>query len=1145
MIILNFIAKTAKKIAYIGVGMILALPAMTAEDALKPRVTLRTLPQSAQTAVVEETPTRTGDLRAAQVATWLKQTISEIQSDDASGRQSVQAPRVPQKSASIGKQDRRNVSTKSIQQNQESRDTRDVAYIAQRPYRVRAGKGGSVGYLVPAEGREYLAPTLKASIVGLERDKEITREFFRRERVLLGLSDPDQELRYRTSHVDKLGHRHLRFEQRYKGLSVFGAEVIAQTDEKGNLLSLNGAYSPMPRKLVTQPVIEVTGAESTARLSMGIPADTPLKGSGELLIYIADSRPRLAWRFRLAESQSQVWSVFVDAQTGQMQSAYNEIPSNHVVGSGSDLFGMTRSLNVWEEGGVFYMVDTSKPMYDPASNPPDPAQVSGGIIVLDANNTPADSVTLFFITSSQAIAGWLPDGVSAAYSLSETYDYFLERHGRNSLDGAGGTLLAVTRFEQNLQNAFFLPEQQIMAFGDGDNYAGALDVVGHEMTHGVIFTSADLVYQNQSGALNEAFADIFGEMVEARTDGAPDWIIGSRLNQSIRSISDPSSFSCLGAPCPQRMSEYFVTGLDNGGVHINSGIVNRAFFLLAEGLAPGAIGISDAEQIFYRTLTTKLSPLSEFIDARLAAIQSAEELFGAGSIQAQKTAEAFDAVEIFDVPTNPVPPPFPGSSGSEDSTLFVFVDPGTGLPFLGRKEAAQGDPAQGSFLSTAPVSARKPAVTGDGTLAAFVDNVNDLCLIETNPLGAEQCLGFPGLVHSVAISPDGNTFGFIFLDVLGNPDNEITIVDIPSGVDTTFQLAAPLIDGATANTIVQADVIDFTADNRFLIYDALNAIVVEGSTVGVWSIYAIDLTTGATLVIVPPILGLDIGFPNIAQTSDSHVTFDVLDVLNGVNTVYAGDLLSGSLNAIATTGDWSIPSYTGDDGAVVFSELDGGVLTGASLFRQGLAADRITPSGAATSWLGDADFNAIYRRGAFSGPVRADLNLGGTRFLSPADVNQPVVLELRVRNDGPDPATGVMVTITAPSGVIPDSDTLSICSANGTKFSCPLQDLGAGGLVAHNINFIPERRGVFRFGVSVTSDQPDPDTSNNSSFPEFELPNQAPELVLAIGAQTVTEGTAASVSVAGAFSDPDGDTLTFSETGLPASLTLSADGTIS
>ena len=235
-------------------------------------------------------------------------------------------------------------------------------------------------------------------------------------------------------------------------------------------------------------------------------------------------------------------------------------------------------------------------------------------------------------------------------------------------------------------------------------------------------------------------------------------------------------------------------------MHINSSIINRAFYLLAEGLDDDdEISLAAAEKIFYDALTMYLFQYSQFIDARLACIQAAKDLFGPESVQVQpnKVAEAFDAVEIFDAAPTPTPPPqrvpaFPGP----DASLFVYQDVG-GSPRLGRREEAQGDGVQGvqladAVLATArtPVSRNdgfvvaRPSVSRDGALAVFVNADNDICSISTNG-EEEECLGLPDdeeqpiHIYSVAISPDRRWLGLVLLDELNrNPENIIRVISL-------------------------------------------------------------------------------------------------------------------------------------------------------------------------------------------------------------------------------------------------------------------------------------------------------------------------------------------------------------------------------
>ncbi|MFL6200584.1 MAG: M4 family metallopeptidase, partial [Thermoanaerobaculia bacterium] len=774
-----------------------------------------------------------------------------------------------------------------------SRIGRDVAL------RIRPGVG------TPMEIKGTRLHPAAAVTGNMDRSVATAQQFLQQNRHILRLRNPAEELRLVSQTKDSLGLRHLKFDQHYRGLPVWPAQLIVHLDEAGDVYLLNGAYVPTPRRLLTQPAIS---AERAAKLSRDLfeGATRAYVSKAELVVYAPDDRAaRLAWRLDIDVTFEARWTVLIDAQTGVKLTAISRVQEANVLGSGKDLFGVTRPLNVWGEGGSFFMVDTSKPMYNSASAPPNPETTQGGIFVFDVKN--AEFPPAFYVNSSN-VNSWSPrDAVSAAFWLSQTHDYFLNRHNRNSLDGQGGSILGFVRLRQNFRNAFW--DGQAMFFGDGLPFAGSQDVVGHELTHGVTSNSADLVYQGQSGALNEAFSDIFGEMVEAFALGSNDWLIGSKLPQPFRSMIDPEIFGD-----PGRMSKFVQTTEDNGGVHTNSGIINRAYYLLAAGL-PGAIGASDAERIFYRALTIHLSKNSQFLDARLACMQAAEELFGAGSAQALKVAEAFDAVEVFDT-TQPPPPPNIPPVAAADSTLFLYVE--GGILKLGRRETAQGDPSQGVELA-AGLDFVRPSITGDGALAVYVNTSSDACFIASVG-GTPSCLGADGLVHSVAMSPDGSVFSFVLLDGAGNPDNRIKVVDLATDTERDFVLLAPVLDGTSQNTVIAADVMDFTASGRYLIYDAFNLLTLnDGSEIGAWSIYAIDFATNQVLMIVPPIPGLDIGFPAIAQASDNRATFEATDVESGETAVLAEDLSSGTIKTIALVADAiTVPSYTGDDSAIVF-----------------------------------------------------------------------------------------------------------------------------------------------------------------------------------------------------------------------------------
>jgi len=880
------------------------------------------------------------DARTVELALHLRERLAALQA----------TPPDPQRAA-LGALERRLGTTVTMRLRPETRTPRQLAASVLEP--------AASGFATRMLSRE-------------ERGRRTARAFLAANRALLRLDDPDRELALAAEDVDDLGRRHLRFAQQHRGVPVWPAEVVVHLDARGNVDLMDGAFVPTPAEVDPTPALDATAAVARARATLADGDGAPT-AAADLIVYApGDAAPRLAWRVELARGIAWRWLVVVDAQNGDPLTTIDLLLDENVVGSGLDLFDTTRQLNVWHEG-QYFLVDTSKQMYDPTSNPPSPDTTRGAIVVLDAHNQPPDAngqVSISQITANSPTGFTLKDGVAAAFALSETYDYYLERHARNSIDGSGGSMLAAVRFQQNFKNAFW--NGSMMVFGDALPYAGAIDVVGHELTHGVTQHTANLVYQNQSGALNEAMSDIFGESVETRTLGTTDWLVGGALpGPVLRNMADPGALTIAGTSrhYPSKMSELIqpndpflsnFNGKDNGGVHLNSGIINHAFYLLADGLPGGGIGIQAAARIFYRALTTHLVANSQFTDARLAAVQSAKEIFGDPSTEAAKTGAAFDAVEITDGGSTPPPPDFPGNDGADS---LVFLRNVSGDAVLGRLEAAQGDPAAGVPLAS-PAAVRRPAVNGAGTVAAVVSADEDLCLVRTID-GLVNCLKAPGTVHSVAMSPDGQHFGFVLNLAPGTPDNLIRVVDInDTNSAQTFPLRAPQLDGGGLDTVLYADTMDFTADNRFLVYDAFNQISVAGDNpVTLWSIYALDVQNDQTLVLIPPTPGVDIGNPALSQTSDNFLAFDAFDQTSGNSTVTAANLTTGALKPIGVvTGDIGIPSYTGDDAAIVYAVADA-TPTGASLVRQPVEADRITASGSAAGVMSDAKFGVVYRRG--------------------------------------------------------------------------------------------------------------------------------------------------------------------------------------
>ena len=293
-----------------------------------------------------------------------------------------------------------------------------------------------------------------------------------------------------------------------------------------------------------------------------------------------------------------------------------------------------------------------------------------GIVTYDAKGADTFNQAEDFVDDDSIFSGSANSvGASLHWGLEETYDYFLDRYGRHGIDGEDGRLIAYANstFEGDPNNAQW--NGNFSLFGKGDSIAAgpwvSLDIIGHELTHGVTQYSAGLIYENEPGALNESFSDIFGKMVEFYVRGPEkaDWIIGKDIGMSgfyVRSMEDPNLRGNPDTYNGALWTKYTNTPdqtNDNGGVHNNSGPQNFWFYLLCEGGSGTndfkehyfvtGIGPADAEQIAYRNLTTYLQPTSTYHEAALYSVQSAVDLFGDNSVQLQAVVDAWNAVGIY------------------------------------------------------------------------------------------------------------------------------------------------------------------------------------------------------------------------------------------------------------------------------------------------------------------------------------------------------------------------------------------------------------------------------------------------------------------------------------------------------------------
>ena len=453
---------------------------------------------------------------------------------------------------------------------------------------------------------------------------------------LFGLSPRPTELGQSRTTTDRLGMTHVSFAQMAAGHPVFGSRISVHFSRDGQEVTFISA-SVAPDVLVAETATELDADAAVARAQAALPSGE-LVGAPVLQVYagsgpiISGPDARLAWLVWLVDDSGEISSVYVvDAVDGK----------------------------------VLQILDKTTD--------------ARNRLVYNANNTTSLPGTL--VRSE----GQGPTGnadVDNAYAYSgDTYDFYSASFGRDSYNNAGATLKSTAHYGVSYRNAFWNGLQ--MVYGDG--YASAQDVVGHELTHAVTEYSAGLIYEWQSGALNEAFSDIMGESVEWFKKGSADWVMGAALpGGAIRSLKEPNEYEVLGQPSPKHLSEWYAGCADSYGVHVNSTIVGHAYYLLASN-----IGVGNASQIFYRTLTVYLGPNSTMEDARNSAIQSSIDLYGNGSNQYNKTVSAFNSVGL----NGTAQPPPQGCSPAPGCSFAVAIE-----------SAATGDdgdgPSAASMLST-------------------------------------------------------------------------------------------------------------------------------------------------------------------------------------------------------------------------------------------------------------------------------------------------------------------------------------------------------------------------------------------------------------------------------------------------------------
>ncbi|MEU8514784.1 M4 family metallopeptidase [Kitasatospora sp. NPDC048722] len=469
--------------------------------------------------------------------------------------------------------------------------------------------------------------------------------------------------------VDADGTRHLRFERTFAGLPVLGGDLVVHQSAGGAVESVDKAIAApiaVPSLTPAIPADQAAAqAGSAVQSTVGIAADedeSPLTavhqtGKAELVVWASDGNPRLAYRTTVegvrADGTPSSQLLVTDAASGEVLSSHEQVQT--AAGSGTGVFVGKVPLTTTLSGSSYQLKDASR----------------GGQSTSNLKGKTSGSGTLYANTTNVFGNGSASNSESAAvdaqFGAATTWDFYKNTFGRNGIKNNGVGATSRVHYGSNYVNAFWNDTCFCMTYGDGSGNTHpltALDVAGHEMTHGVTSATAGLNYSGESGGLNEATSDIFGKMVEFYANlpsTPPNYFIGIQLNLNgngtpLRYMDKPSKDGSS--------ADSWYSGVGNLDVHYSSGVANHFFYLLSEGSGAKSlngfsynsptsngstltgIGRDKAAKIWYRALTVYFTSTTNYAGARTGTLKAAADLYGATSAEYKAVAAAWSGVNV-------------------------------------------------------------------------------------------------------------------------------------------------------------------------------------------------------------------------------------------------------------------------------------------------------------------------------------------------------------------------------------------------------------------------------------------------------------------------------------------------------------------
>ncbi len=790
--------------------------------------------------------------------------------------------------------------------------------------------------------KTIIPQTLQMRTSVAENEFSVVYNYIDQLRTTLGLSDVVNPFTPYKKDKDVLGGQIIRLKQFHKGIEIDGCESIVHINANGQAISWNGSYIKPEHIKSSSFTITPTAAVANALADIKTHVHY-VELSEQEQIFLTYSTPGIkkiyylddklirscvpAYSIDVRPNFLDWWEYIIDAQTGNILSSHSKTchADGPRVSTGNDLNGVPRTINTYQTGSLYYTTDASRSMFK-ASQSSFPDNPLGAIQTLDLNYTWGSNTKYKAITSSNNT--FTATAISAHYIAGKSYEYYSAIHGRSSIDGNGGTIISFINVADPddgspMDNAFW--NGKAMYYGNGNTnfkaLAGGLDIGGHELTHGVIQNSANLNYQGESGAINESMADIFGCMIDSL-----DWKIGEDVvllskypSGALRDLSNPhnggTDIKSRGWQ-PAHVSEKYSGSSDNGGVHINSGITNYAFYLLAQ-----ATSRSKAEKIFYRALTAYLTRSSKFIDLRIACITAASQLYS--SNEAMQTGIAFDMVGITgtsETPTPPVSNNLPVNTGNEFMLLYN-LNPSFS-PKLYRINTTTETYAT---INTSLVS-NKPSITDDGSEAYFVNLSNQLKSLYLTPGNTrETIIQDEPIWNNVAISKNGRRLAATTID----KDTSVYIYDFDTNTWAQFILYNPTYsEGIKSGGPIYADALEWDHTGQYLVYDCYNEFEnTSGNNINFWDINFIqvwdntmnDFGDGTVTKLFSSLPDhISVGNPTFAKNSTNIIAFDYIDEDAGDLLIIGCNTETNELDIITSSNVLGFPNFNRLDTKIAY-----------------------------------------------------------------------------------------------------------------------------------------------------------------------------------------------------------------------------------